>query len=373
MPPESPSTTPGKPFFVDVVPEAKDAGVIGGGRTFGKLRKLAADTTPAAFGPVPLGHDDRFAPRRSWTARLRSAFKHERRSVEDQFILTADLIEINERQAAFRHARDGNVDAAVGLWPIERRSVRRNDNFGACLGKCFDDLGGPDVFADRHADADAAHVQRTRHRPDRENALFVEDAVVRQIRLEGDGLDAAAVEQRDGVVDFTLVAPDRADQDGGAFGAGCGKPFQPFARRVLKRRLQDQIFRRIAVEEQLGEHDTSAPAPWREHGRRLPFGVAARSPTTGLSCARAILSEEGAIIPAYLRVRRNPGPGRRRPGGSSAVLNRHRRHREPGIRRRVPADFGGVDAGIDGHCQRVGGRHGNPREARQDRARGVFA
>ena len=55
------------------------------------------------------------------------------------------------------------------------------------------------------------------------------------------------------LIDFSRVAPDRADQDGGAFGAGGGKALQFGARCVLKRRLQDQIFRRIAVEEEFGE------------------------------------------------------------------------------------------------------------------------
>ena len=75
MPPDKPSTTPGKPFFVDVVVEAEDAGVIGGSRTLGELGNIAGfrSASPPASAPTP----SRRALSRhagSCTARLRSAF-----------------------------------------------------------------------------------------------------------------------------------------------------------------------------------------------------------------------------------------------------------------------------------------------------------
>ena len=55
------------------------------------------------------------------------------------------------------------------------------EDLGAGLGERFDDLRAPDVLADRHAEAHAADVEGARHRPGREDALFVEHAVVRQV------------------------------------------------------------------------------------------------------------------------------------------------------------------------------------------------
>ena len=52
--------------------------------------------------------------------------------------------------------------------------------------------------------------------PGGEDALFVEDAVIRQIDLEAHGLDPAAVEQGVGIVALAVLDPGQADEHGRA-------------------------------------------------------------------------------------------------------------------------------------------------------------
>src|SRR5208283_3965953 len=98
----------------------------------------------------------------------------------------ADLVQINQRQFAFAHARNRNLQAFVVLAAPIRRTVRHDEKLGTGLGETFDDLRAPDVFADRHADAHATKDDRPRRPPRGEDALFVEDAVIRQIDFEAD-------------------------------------------------------------------------------------------------------------------------------------------------------------------------------------------
>ena len=74
--------------------------------------------------------------------------------------------------------------------------------------------------------------------------------------LEANGGDAAFVEQRAGVIELAVLDPGRADQHRRAAVGGFAREF--LDRRAagrLKRRLQDQIFRRIAGNEQFRQHD----------------------------------------------------------------------------------------------------------------------
>ena len=123
------------------------------------------------------------------------------------------------------------------------------------LGQALDDVRTPDVLADRHAEANAAKVDRARHRPWREHALFVEHAVVRQVDLEAHGFDLAVIDQHDGVVDVAVLGPGRADEHAGAGAQLAGQRLDARPRRGGERRLEDEILGRIAGDEKLGEDD----------------------------------------------------------------------------------------------------------------------
>ena len=198
--------------------------------------------------------------------------QYKRGAIEHQFILAADLIEIDEWKSCFRDARDGNVHAPVHLRPIERRAVGRDQNFSAAFGETFDYVVFPDVFANRHANAHAFEIDRPRHRAGGEHALFIEHAVVRQICLVADGFDLAAVDQHRRIIKRALVGPDGAGQDSGAGTKRFRKLFDGIARRFLKRGLQYQILRRIAGDKQLRQDDEVRAKSRRGVARRDELG-----------------------------------------------------------------------------------------------------
>ncbi len=181
--------------------------------------------------------------------------ERERGALEDEFVLAADLVEIDQRQAAFDDARDGDVLADRELVALVRRGVGDEQDFAAGLGDAFDRIGPPDVLADRHADAHAAKDDRPRRGAGPEHALFVEHAVIGQIDLEAHRLDPPAVEQRRGVVERAVLDPRQADQHGRpAVGGLARQSLAGGAAGLLEGGLQHQILGRIAGEIQFRRH-----------------------------------------------------------------------------------------------------------------------
>ena len=187
--------------------------------------------------------------------------ERERRAIEHQFILPADLVEIDQRQAAFGDTGDGDRQPQIVLVARVGRTVRHHQDFRAGLGEAFDDvfvflrLLEPDVFADGNADPDAADGHRTRGGTAREQPLLVEHAVIRQVRLEAKGGDAALIEQRAGVIELAVLDPGRADQHRGAAALGFARQFfDGGAAGGLEGGLQHQIFRRVPGDEQFRQH-----------------------------------------------------------------------------------------------------------------------
>jgi hypothetical protein len=58
----------------------------------------------------------------------------ERTAVEDELVLAADLVDVGEGKARFRHAVSREVEALVKLLDLERRPVRDKQQLraGAC-------------------------------------------------------------------------------------------------------------------------------------------------------------------------------------------------------------------------------------------------
>ena len=59
--------------------------------------------------------------------------EHERGAVEHQFVLAADLVDVDQRQARLGHARHGDVHAQIGLGPVEGRAVGQDQDLRARL------------------------------------------------------------------------------------------------------------------------------------------------------------------------------------------------------------------------------------------------
>ena len=241
--------------------------------------------------------DERFLPGGHLDGEARIGVDDERRAVEDQLVLAADLVEIGERQPGLRDAGDGDVHAHVALLPVERRTVRHDQEFSAALGETLGDLVGPDVLADRHADLDAAKQDRSRQRAGVEHALLVEDAVVRQIDLEAHRRDPSAVEQRHRVVDLAGVGPHAADEHGGA-GPEIGRELlDRGAAGGGERRLAHQILGRIAADVQLRQHEQIGALPRRVGTRANElFDVAGEIAENGIELGKRDLQGVGGGV-----------------------------------------------------------------------------
>ena len=102
-----------------------------------------------------------------------------------------------------------------------------------------------------------------------EHALFVELAIVRQVHLVALGNHLAAIQHHDGIVALALARQRQAEDDARSAVGGIGRKAlcRPLAGRK-KGGLQDEIFRRIARNEEFGEHDEIGPVP-RGIGPRL--------------------------------------------------------------------------------------------------------
>ena len=145
-----------KAVLVDIVAQAEHAchvigvvGFLGGG-----IRARLAVPRAAARTQCVVTIASRNAG--SWKATRPIGIERKRDPVEHQFILAADLIDVDQRQSRFDHAAHRDIEPMLGLAAPVGRTVRHQQDFAASLGETLDDLRTPDVLADRNADAHAA-------------------------------------------------------------------------------------------------------------------------------------------------------------------------------------------------------------------------
>src|SRR5262249_22433486 len=244
----------------------KEGEIVGCGTRFDRHDEVI-DAAPAIAAPLPAQRLDDLVKGRELEGERAIGVQAERRAVEYELVLAADLVDMDQRHAALGHAGDGKVEAHVVLVARIGRAVGHDHQLGAGLGKAFNHVlvvapFGPDIFADRNADAHAAEIDRTGRRPRREDASFVEHAIIRQVHLPTHGSDGAAVEQAIRVVELALLEPRRADQQGRtAARSFARKLFDLRSAGRLERRLEHEILRRIAGEEKFRKrHDVGAAA-----------------------------------------------------------------------------------------------------------------
>ena len=184
-------------------------------------------------------------------------------------------------------------------------------------------------------------MPRDRHRPRggaaREQALFVEHAVVRQVRLEAQRGDAALIEQRAGIIELAVLDPGRADQHRRAAARGLARQFlDGGAAGRLERGLQHQIFRRIAADEQFRQHQqigavglglvargarlggvagdvADRRVQLRQRDREGWFGHGAMVPRTRANCKCCALESRLCVRRWQTARTRRPSAARRRP------------------------------------------------------------
>ena len=187
--------------------------------------------------------------------------EHHRAAVEDQFVLAAHLIHVDERTAGVGGAGGEHALAVVRLAVVERRSVDVDVQLGTTGGLLGQRPGGaPHVFADAHRHfhpADDEQLVRVVGVARGEVAGLVEHGVVGQHPLAIRAHHGAVHAHRSRVVEVAVGideahhcgAVPRVRGDGGE--------------RVLvvghEAGLQHEVFRRIAGDGQFGEgHDVAA-------------------------------------------------------------------------------------------------------------------
>ena len=188
------------------------------------------------------------------------AIGDDRRAVEHHRVLPADDVEVRQRAPGFAHAIGDQRVALRMLVAFERRGVGHQHQLRARFHRARQRLGEPQVFADHHADARAVDFEHARLAIgiDVEVAALVEHRVVRQFALAIGLFDHAVAQHARGVVD---------DRAGGLRPTDDGDDARRGLRDARDRRFaigeearpQQQVFRRIAAERELGEqHDVGA-------------------------------------------------------------------------------------------------------------------
>src|SRR6185312_12022213 len=123
--------------------------------------------------------------------------------------------------------------------------------------------------------------QRAGHGTGREDALLVENTVIREFVLEAQRRDLAVVDEGGGVIELAVLTPGRTDDS--------GRAGSHLARELLDRRLavggegrfQHQVFGRIAGDEQFGRNDEVGAHRGRFVARLLELGKVARDVAHG--------------------------------------------------------------------------------------------
>ena len=250
----------GKAVFINVIAQAQNAGGVISLVTFRHKRAGRGLANPVAVAALKNNGADAFRKRRQLAGERTIGVECEGAAVKHQLVLSADLIEIDQRQAAFDHARDRNRHPLVVLAAPIGRAVGRQQQLRARLDQRLDNVGAPDILADRQAKAHAAKRNRPWRRTGGEDPLFVKHAVIGQVDLEAHRVDAPAVEQRVGVVAEAVFDPRRAHQQRRAAVRRLARQLlQRGAASLLKGGLEHEVFGGIARQEQLGEHDKVSP------------------------------------------------------------------------------------------------------------------
>jgi hypothetical protein len=120
------------------------------------------------------------------------------------------------------HALHGEVDAEVLLRRLEGGAVDGDQDLRPALLQRLRHGGEPPILADHQAEPDAAEDAGAGRGAGGEDALVVEDAVVRQLMLGAAGHHLAAIEQEERVVQPAAVHPGAADDEARAAIGGLG-------------------------------------------------------------------------------------------------------------------------------------------------------
>ena len=283
-----------------------------------------------------MGEQQRLLEGRGLGAEAVVGAEHEGGAVEDQLVLPAHLVGVDQRQAGLTDERDGSVEAGVPLVALEGRAVDRDHDLGARFGEALGHLGKPKILAHHGAEAHAAKRDRPRQPGAGEHPLLVEDAVIGQLVLVAPRRDRAAVEQQHRVVEPAVVDPGGADEERRPAVRGRRRErLHRGLRLLLEHRLEDEVLGRVA-----GHHELGADHEVRAFRRGLGAGaqdqrlVALQVAHRGVELrerdgervghGRSVIhGEAGGCRPLLLPPARRARPRPTRPIASGALRLRH--------------------------------------------------
>ena len=262
-----------KTVLLHVVAQARHAGEVIGGISRLELGDRPLQAVPASLFAAPVSEPKRLLP--AWHLQRERAvgIEHEGGAVEHELVLTSDLVHIGKRQPRLQHPCPRQPVAHILLFHPIGRAVGHDQKRRPRLGQGDAGLLAPDIFANRHADFQPAKLERLGQWPGGEHALLIKHAVIRQIGLVADSLDAPPIEQRHGVIDERIFRPRQPHQHGRPAITGvAGKRLASLAGRGLEGRLQHQVLDGIAGQVKLGEGDQIRPVFARLRPQRARHG-----------------------------------------------------------------------------------------------------
>ena len=173
-------------------------------------------------------------------------------AVKHQFILPAHRVQIGDEHAVVRRAGGNHTLPLPRLAGVKRRSVDIHDDLGAGFPLGHNRANGiPDVFADAHAHRSAVDDIHRAFLSPAKIAVFVKHPIVGQVHFAILVQNAAVVDNGGGV--GNIVGNGDAAHNGGNAAGGRGNARHGGGVVGQKRRLEQQILRRIAGNGQLGK------------------------------------------------------------------------------------------------------------------------
>ncbi len=240
--------------LVDIVTQPQHTGPPWRFIDRGKISDHAVDAAPAIVGVMPVRDDEVGLEALALQHQLVAGLHGEGRAVVDQFVLAADLVQVEHGDVVFPHPVLDQALAGVLLVAPVGRTVGTEQDARAVVDQVLADLGVPDVLADRHADRDNLDGERLGQRPGGEIALFEEHVVIGELALEARSDHFPVLGQQHGIVQGVALPPDRRQQQADSGAAGrLRKGVRSLDGIGDELRLEQQVLREVPGQEQLGQ------------------------------------------------------------------------------------------------------------------------
>ena len=236
-------------------------------------------------------------------------------AVEYQFILSADLVAIDQRHTRLRNAVARNLIAFLLLDPVIGRRVGHQQHPGARAGSDFRRAAFPDVAADVHAKPHSLHVKHAAGIAGFEGSQFIEHGMVGKFLLVVHSQHLAVAQHGRGVVAASALQPGITHDHRDAVGLG-GQLLDGLFADPAEILAQHQVFGRIAANAHLRGEQQTCPGGLRlVHAALDQGGIARHVSNRGVDLGqgdfhwprfRAMASTMASPIPAGLLATTTP-------------------------------------------------------------------